>query len=82
MKMSCPECFIFKMASYKNMIYYEMELKMKDSLTIVKLYSGFRNGGDCTPGGMSDDLHISDDYILVLFIFHCIIIHIGALSIT
>lgn len=43
------------MASY-NIIHYEMELNMKDSLTKVKLYSGFQNGGDCTPGGMSDDL--------------------------
>lgn len=43
------------MASY-NIIHYEMELNMKDSLTKVKLYSGSHNGGDCIPGGMSDDL--------------------------
>lgn len=53
--MSCSECFVLKMASY-NSIHYEMELNVKDSLTKVKLYSGFQNGGDCIPGGMSDDL--------------------------
>lgn len=64
------KCFIFKMVSYK-IIHYEMELK-NERLIInsnsISLYSGFQNGGDCTPGGMSDPLRYKN-ILGVLFIF-------------
>lgn len=58
------------MASYK-IIHYEMELK-NERLIInnisISLYSGFQNGGDCTPGGMRDPLRYKN-ILGVLFIF-------------